>query len=97
MNKIVTLVLLNGAEVVGRLIEEGADTTTIYKPRLVAPQQNGIAFVPGISMTGVEIKGNYVMPNRSILFMLDTQDQVASAWQQATSGIQLATGNGLVT
>ena len=96
MNKIVTLVLLNGAEVVGRLVEEGADTTTLYKPRLVAPQQTCIAFVDGISMTGIEIKGDYVFPNRSILFMLETQDQFANAWQHATSGIQVATG-GLVS
>lgn len=96
MNKIVTLVLLNGAEVVGRLKDVDADTTTIYKPRLVAPQQTGIAFVPGISMTGVEIKDDFIFPNKSILFMLETQDQVANAWQQATSGIQLATG-GLVS
>ena len=91
-NSIVTAVLLNGAEIVGRFVEENEDTIIIYKPRLVSPQQQGLAFVPGISMTGVEPNGDFQFAKHSVLYVIETQEQIASSWQKVTSGIEMPTG-----
>lgn len=99
-NSIVTAVLLNGAEIVGRFVEQDENTITIYKPRLVSPQQQGLAFVPGIAMTGVEPNGDFQFAKHSVLYVIETQEQIAGAWQKATSGLEMPTGadvQGLIT
>jgi len=90
-NDIVTLVLLNGAEVIGRYKGKSEGTVTIYKPRMVSPQESAtgvtIGFVPGISMTGEQPNGDFVFSTSAILYILRTNDQIASGWQKTTSGL----------
>ena len=95
-NTIVTAVLLNGAEIVGRFVKEDDDTVVIYKPRLVSPQQQGLAFVPGISMTGAQPNGDFQFAKRSVLYVIETQEQIAASWQKVTSGLEMPSG-GLVS
>ncbi len=90
-NDIVTVVLINGAEVIGRMVSDENSGVTIFKPRMVSPAEgpNGvtIGFVPGISMTGVEPNSEFTFPNRSVLYVLKTNDQIARGWQKTTSGL----------
>jgi len=98
MNKdtVVTLVLLNGAELVGRFVSQDDDNITVNKPRLIAPQERGLAFVPGITMTGVEPSGDFDFPRHSVLYMVATKKIVADSWQSAVSGVEMPKQAGLI-
>ena len=94
-NDIITLVMLNGAELIGRLVVEDMVNYTIYRPRLVQVGQQGLSLVSGVCMTGEEIKDNLQIPKNGVLFAVKTLDEIAKGWTSQTSGIALPTG-GLV-
>ena len=54
-NDIVTLVLTNGAEVIGKYIVDDMMSYTIERPRLVQVNENGVALVDGVCMTGEKV------------------------------------------
>ena len=86
---IVTLVLLNGAELVGKLVVEDMVNYTIYRPRLVQVNQQGVGLVNGVCMTGQEPNDNLQISKQAVMFIIKTVDEIASGWQQQTSGIAL--------
>jgi len=84
---IVTLVLINGAEIVGSFKEEGTAHYIINKPRLVQPNQNGIGLVSGVCMTGIEPKGDMSFNKTGVLYAIETVEQIANGYKQQTTGI----------
>ena len=87
--KIVTLVLINGAEIVGRHVQRTPDGVTLNRPRMVQASPQGVGLVNGISMTGVEPKGDFTFPISSIMYMIDTVEEMANGWTSQTSGLPL--------
>tara|TARA_B100000900_G_scaffold80669_1_gene64985 strand:+ start:2568 stop:2861 length:294 start_codon:yes stop_codon:yes gene_type:complete len=94
-NKIVTLVMSNGAEIIGKYIADDFNSIIIYKPRMVQATQQGVGLVNGISMTGKEPDGNFTFPRTSVMYMIETMKELADGWTTQTSGIAIPTG-GLV-
>jgi hypothetical protein len=94
---IVTLVMNNGAEIIARYIEEDFNTITVYKPRMVQASQQGVALVNGITMTGIEPKGNFQFPKSSVMFMIETVDELANGWRKQTSGLDLPPQTGIIS
>lgn len=92
---IVTLVMINGAEIIGKFVSEEFQTVKIYKPRMVQVTQQGVGLVNGISMTGIEVTGEFEFSKSSIAYMIETVEELANGWTQQTSGIALPT-KGLV-
>jgi len=88
-NKVTTLVMTNGAEIIGRFVDESDTHITLYKPRMVQVTQQGVGLVNGISMTGKEPDGDFSFSRSSIMFMIETVPELASGWTTQTSGIQL--------
>jgi hypothetical protein len=88
-NTIVTLVLNNGAEIVGRYIIEDMVNYTIYRPRLVQVSQQGVGLVNGVCMTGKEPKGNIQFSKNSVAYIVETAEEIANGWTSQTSGIAL--------
>ena len=86
-NTIVTLVMVNGAEIIGKFISEDFANTTVYRPRMVQASQQGVGLVNGISMTGKEPDGNFSFPKTSVMYMVETVEELAAGWTQQTSGI----------
>ena len=84
-----TLVMINGAEIIGRLVKEDEHYITIYKPRLVQVTQQGVGLVNGICMTGKEVNGEFQFTKQSVAYMVDTIEELANGWTQQTSGIVL--------
>lgn len=54
---IVTLVLTNGAEIIGKYITDDMVSYTIERPRLVQVNEKGVALVDGVCMTGEKVDG----------------------------------------
>ena len=94
-NKVVTLVMSNGAEVLGKFIEEDFSMITLYKPRMLQATQQGVGLVSGICMSGIEPDGNFQFAKTSVMFMIETSKELADGWTSQTSGIAIPT-SGLV-
>jgi len=86
-NTIVTLVMSNGAEIIGKYIADDFANITVYRPRMVQASQQGLGLVNGIAMTGKEPEGNFSFPKTSVMYMVETVEELAAGWTQQTSGI----------
>lgn len=93
---VVTIVMNNGAEIVGKLVSDDFNGVVINRPRMVQVTPQGVGLVNGISMTGVEPKGNFTFPKNSVLYVIETAEEIANGWTQQTSGIALP-NKGLVS
>ena len=47
---IVTLVMINGVEIIGKFVSEEFQTVKIYKPRMVQVTQQGVDFLSTVSL-----------------------------------------------
>ena len=90
-NKVVTLVMSNGAEILGKFIEEDFSMITLYKPRMLQATQQGVGLVSGICMSGIEPDGNFQFAKTSVMFMIETSKELADGWTSQTSGIAIPT------
>jgi hypothetical protein len=95
-NKIVTIIMHNGAEIIGRFTKEDMMTITLYRPRLLQATQNGIGLVDGVSMSGVSPDGDFDFNKSSVMYMVETAKELAAGWTQQTSGIAVPTKSGLI-
>jgi len=84
-----TLVMINGAEIIGRFVKADENSIIVYKPRLVQATQQGVGLVNGICMTGKEVEGEFSFPKHSVAFMVDTIKELADGWTTQTSGIEV--------
>ena len=85
-----TLVMINGAEIIGRFVKADENSIIVYKPRLVQATQQGVGLVNGICMTGKEVDGEFNFPKHSVAYMVDTMKELADGWTTQTSGIEVA-------
>jgi hypothetical protein len=86
---IVTLVLTNGAEIIGKYITDDMMSYTIERPRLVQVNEKGVALVDGVCMTGEKVDGTLQFNKTCVSFVLPTMKEIATGWQTQTSGIQV--------
>ena len=81
--------MINGAEIIGRLVKTDENNITVFKPRLVQATQQGVGLVNGICMTGKEVDGDFDFPKHSVAYMVDTMKELADGWTTQTSGIEV--------
>lgn len=81
--------MINGAEIIGRLVKTDEHSITVFKPRLVQATQQGVGLVNGICMTGKEVDGDFDFPKHSVAYMVDTMKELADGWTTQTSGIEV--------
>jgi len=93
---VVTVVFVNGAEVIGKFVEQLDQVIVINKPRMVQITQEGMAMVPGICMTGEEPKGDFQFNKNNVLFVIKTVEQLATQYQSMTSSIIIPKSKGLL-
>lgn len=99
MNKdtIVTVVLLNGAELIGKFVEEDFNTIKINKPRMVQASPQGVGLVNGVCMTGKEPTGDFQLSKTGVLFMVETVEEMKSGYLKQTTGLDLPTKQGIIS
>lgn len=88
---IVTLVLTNGAEVIGELVETSPMDYTLNRPRMVQANQQGVGLVNGVCMTGEEPNGNVSFNRSGVVFVIKTIEEMAKGYKQQVSGLVLPT------
>ena len=88
-NDIVTLKLVSGEEIIGRLEEKTADSVKIAKPVQIVASQKGMGFAP--LCISIDDASTFSFLQIHILFMAITRKELEDAYIKATTGIQLAT------
>ena len=88
LNDVVTVKMVGGDEVVGRLADERTDDyIELTKPLLVMMAQQGFGLMPYILTAGPDTKAKL---NRShVITMVKTYDAVAKEYIKQTTGIQV--------
>lgn len=86
LNDVVTLKLVGGDEVLGRLADECTDQyVEISKPLLVMMAQQGFGLMPYVLTAGPDAK--IKINNSHIIAMIKTLDQVAKEYLKQSTGI----------
>lgn len=88
LNDVVTVKMVGGDEVVGRLLDERTDSyIELNKPLLVMMAQQGFGLMPYILTAGPEAK---VKLNRDhVITVVKTFEPVAKEYIKQTTGIQI--------
>jgi hypothetical protein len=84
-NDIVTIKILGGDEVVGRLTSIDGGNVTINKPHAVMMGQQGFGLVPYIMTAGLDVKVEFKPEH--IISVVKTFEGVAKEYIKQTSGI----------
>lgn len=86
LNDVVTLKLVGGDEVLGRLADERTEQyVEISKPLLVMMSQQGFGLVPYVLTAGADAKVK--INNSHVITMTKTLDQVAKEYLKQTTGL----------
>ena len=86
---IVTLVMANGAEIIGKLVGESDSFYKLNRPRMVQASQQGVGLVNGVCMTGEEPSGDVEFNRATVMFAIKTVDEMSKGYSTQVSGIVL--------
>jgi len=89
---VVTLVLTNGAEIIGEYVKGGSDCYVLFRPRMLQASQTGVGLVDGVCMSGKTPEGTVEFNRSGVIFVIETVEEIARGYQQQVSGIVLPTG-----
>ncbi len=92
---IVTFKLVNGDEIVAKVIEESDDTFTVGKPCTVMPSQKGIGLIQSLFTS--ELEKNIILDKRHVMMHCKTAKEVENYYIQTTTGIQPVSQGGIIT
>lgn len=69
-------------------VDEGADVVVIKKPKMVIQSEKGFGFAKGVCVTSVESPEEIVIKKPQVVLVVDTHEDVAKAYEEATSVIE---------
>ena len=86
-NDIVTFKLLTGEEIMATYVTDKGDSITVKKPSTIASNGQGMGIVPWMMTSKSETTD---INKTAIIAMALTDDEIAKAYTETTSGIKLA-------
>jgi hypothetical protein len=86
-NDIVSLKLLTGEEIMATYVTDKGDSITVKKPSTIASNGQGMGIVPWMMTSKSETAD---INKSAIIAMAPTDDEIAKAYTETTSGIKLA-------
>jgi hypothetical protein len=86
VNDVVSFKIMNGDEIVGKVVEERGDSFVVAQPMTVVPQQKGIGLMQ--SMFSVDPKSEFTISKSHIMLQCKTADQLADHYRELTTGIK---------
>ena len=89
INQVVTIVVSNGTEYVGKFRDETTDGYIIGDPHIVAPQNDSLGFMPTVAMTGEPKIGEVKFQKSGIILVVKTAEAVEKEYRKASSGLIL--------
>ena len=92
--KIVSFKILNGDEIVARLVSDNDDSFTINTPLAIVPTDRGIALTP--ALFSVEAGKDITLEKKHVMLHGETVDQLADHYREKTTGIQTVRKPGII-
>lgn len=86
-NKVYTLKLNSGEELIAKVTDSSGDFITIEEPVSIAPTQQGMQMIPSIFTA--DPKGEFKLNTSSIAMYAETDDSVRMKYLEATTGIKV--------
>lgn len=94
-NDIVSFKLVNGDEIVAKLIDENDNEFTINKPCTVMPSPKGLGLIQSLFTS--DLNKDMKLEKRHVMMHALTQKDVESHYIQTVTGIQTAPAGSIVT
>ena len=94
-NQIVSFKLVNGDEIVAKVVEENADGFTVSKPCTVMPSQQGIGLLQSLFTSNLD--ENVVIDKKHIMLHAETIKDIENHYLKTTTGIEPVSAGAIVT
>jgi hypothetical protein len=94
-DSIVTFKLVNGDEIIAKVIEETANGFTVNKPCTIMPSQQGIGLIQ--SMFTSDLNKSIQLDKQHVMMHAPTTDDVKNHYIKTTTGIEPVTAGGIIT
>jgi hypothetical protein len=82
----VSMKLTSGDEVVGKIVGQTAEGLNISKPVILAASREGLQMIPFMMTANPD--SDFLFKTQNIMCVADTNDQVADAYLESTTGIK---------
>jgi len=92
---VVSFKILNGDEIVAKVVDETDDAFIINKPTTVMPSQKGLGLIQSLFTS--EIEKNIQLSKRHVMMHSPTVKDVEDYYIQTTTGIQPVSNGGIIT
>lgn len=92
---IVTFKLVNGDEIIAKVIEETDQSFTINKPCTVMPSQQGLGLIQSLFTS--ELNNNVTLDKRHVMLHSRTGKKIEDHYITTTTGIEPVTAGGIIT
>jgi hypothetical protein len=92
---IVSFKLINGDEVVARIVDAGSNGFEVAKPCTVMPGPQGIGLIQSLFTADADV--NVVLQKEHVLMHAPSIDQMQNHYIKTTTGIEPVTRGGIIT
>jgi len=92
---IVCFKLVNGDEVIAKVVSDTADAFVVSKPCTVVPSQKGLGLIQ--SMFSAELNNSVTLNKSHVMMHSPVVDDIKNHYIQTTTGIQPVTKGSIIT
>ena len=92
---VVSFKIVNGDEIVAKIVEETHDGFVISKPTTVMPSQKGLGLIQSLFTS--DVNKNITLDKRHVMMHSPTVKDVEDYYIQTTTGIQPVSAGGIIT
>ena len=92
---IVTFKIVNGDEIVAKIVEESDDAFTVIKPCTVMPSQQGIGLLQSLFTS--DLNKSIRLEKRHVMMHAPTVKDVQNHYIKTTTGIEPVSAGGIIT
>jgi len=94
-DEIVSFKMVNGDEIVAKIVEETDNGYTVSKPCTVMPSAQGLGLIQSLFTS--ELNNNVTLGKAHVMMSSKTVEAVRNHYIQTTTGIQPASAGGIIT
>jgi hypothetical protein len=92
---IVTFKIVNGDEIVAKIVEESDDAFTVFKPCTVMPSQQGLGLLQSLFTS--DLNKSIRLEKRHVMMHAPTVKDVQNHYIKTTTGIEPVSAGGIIT
>jgi hypothetical protein len=92
---IVTFKIVNGDEIVAKIVEESDDAFTVIKPCTVMPSQQGLGLLQSLFTS--DLNKSIRLEKRHVMMHAPTVKDVQNHYIKTTTGIEPVSAGGIIT